>query len=118
MLFFSTLLIWREKSVILEEAYIGNQRNNLANVIMKWIEHLQFSIDRMMFFAMGCRRRSNSRLISMYCVRPASAVSQRHQRAAGGAANRRTLPVFGISGGVAGDSQPAPGGRSAWRLMN
>lgn len=73
VLFFSTLLIWREINV-LEEAYVANQRNNLANVAHEMDGLLQFNIDRMMFFAMGCRRRSNSRLTSMYCVRPANAI--------------------------------------------
>ena len=52
VLFFSTLLIWREINV-LEEAYVANQRNNLANVAHEMDGLLQFNIDRMMFFRHG-----------------------------------------------------------------
>jgi hypothetical protein len=71
--FFSTLLIWREINV-LEEAYVANQRNNLANVAHEMDGLLQFNIDRMMFFRHGMQSALERRSISMYCVRPASAI--------------------------------------------
>lgn len=72
VLFFSTLLIWREINV-LEEAYVANQRNNLANVAHEMDGLLQFNIDRMMFFRHGSLPLS-SRSISTYCVAPVSAI--------------------------------------------
>lgn len=73
VLFFSTLLIWREINV-LEEAYVANQRNNLANVAHEMDGLLQFNIDRMMFFATVCSPRLNARSTSMCCTKPASAI--------------------------------------------
>ena len=49
VLFFSTLLIWREIRV-LEEAYVANQRNNLENVAHEMDGLLQFNLNRLLFF--------------------------------------------------------------------
>ncbi|HCD2099571.1 TPA: cellulose biosynthesis regulator YedQ [Klebsiella pneumoniae] len=103
VLFFSTLLIWREINV-LEEAYVANQRNNLANVAHEMDGLLQFNIDRMMFFRHGMQAALEQPL-DIDVLRKASQryLSQRHQQAWRVALpNRRTLPVFGISGSVAG----------------
>lgn len=105
VLFFSTLLIWREINV-LEEAYVANQRNNLANVAHEMDGLLQFNIDRMMFFRHGMQAALEQPL-DIDVLRKASQryLSQRHQQAWRVAlSNRRTLPVFGISGSVAGDN--------------
>ncbi len=105
VLFFSTLLIWREINV-LEEAYVANQRNNLANVAHEMDGLLQFNIDRMMFFRHGMQAALEQPL-DIDVLRKASQryLSQRHQQAWRVALpNRRTLPVFGISGSVAGDN--------------
>jgi hypothetical protein len=104
VLFFSTLLIWREINV-LEEAYVANQRNNLANVAHEMDGLLQFNIDRMMFFRHGMQSALEQPL-DIDVLRKASQryLSQRHQEAWRVALpNRRTLPVFGVSGSVAGD---------------
>lgn len=98
VLFFSTLLIWREINV-LEEAYVANQRNNLANVAHEMDGLLQFNIDRMMFFRHGMQAALEQPL-DIDVLRKASQryLSQRHQQAWRVALpNRRTLPVFGIS---------------------
>ncbi|STW52114.1 diguanylate cyclase [Klebsiella pneumoniae] len=103
MVFFSTLLIWREIND-LEEAYVANQRNNLSNVAHEMDGLLQFNIDRMMFFRHGMQAALEQPL-DIDVLRKASQryLSQRHQQAWRVALpNRRTLPVFGISGSVAG----------------
>ena len=103
VVFFSTLLIWREIND-LEEAYVANQRNNLSNVAHEMDGLLQFNIDRMMFFRHGMQAALEQPL-DIDVLRKASQryLSQRHQQAWRVALpNRRTLPVFGISGSVAG----------------
>jgi hypothetical protein len=65
--FFSTLLIWREV-MVLEGAYVTNQRNNLENVAHEMDSLLLFNIDRMVFFATGCSRRWKRRWILRFCV--------------------------------------------------
>lgn len=103
--FFSTLLIWREINV-LEEAYVANQRNNLANVAHEMDGLLQFNIDRMMFFRHGMQSALEQPL-DIDVLRSASQryLSQRHQEAWRVALpNRRTLPVFGVSGSVVGNN--------------
>ena len=105
VVFFSTLLIWREIND-LEEAYVANQRNNLANVAHEMDGLLQFNIDRMMFFRHGMQAALEQPL-DIDVLRKASQryLSQRHQQAWRVALpNRRKLPVFGISGSVAGDN--------------
>lgn len=80
VLFFSTLLIWREINV-LEEAYVANQRNNLANVAHEMDGLLQFNIDRMMFFRHGMQAALEQPL-DIDVLRKAS---QRYLSLAGGA---------------------------------
>ncbi|PLN74549.1 cellulose biosynthesis regulator YedQ, partial [Klebsiella quasipneumoniae] len=104
VLFFSTLLIWREINV-LEEAYVANQRNNLANVAHEMDGLLQFNIDRMMFFRHGMQS-ALERPLDVDVLHEASQryLSQRHQETWRVALpNRRTLPVFGVSEGVVRD---------------
>ena len=74
VLFFSTLLIWREINV-LEEAYVANQRNNLANVAHEMDGLLQFNIDRMMFFRHGMQAALEQPL-DIDVLRKASAISR------------------------------------------
>lgn len=52
VLLFSTVLTWRE-TVVLEEAYISSQRNNLENVAREMDGQLQFNVDRLLFFRHG-----------------------------------------------------------------
>ncbi|PLM80547.1 cellulose biosynthesis regulator YedQ, partial [Klebsiella variicola] len=99
------LLIWREINV-LEEAYVANQRNNLANVAHEMDGLLQFNIDRMMFFRHGMQSALEQPL-DIDVLRSASQryLSQRHQEAWRVALpHRRTLPVFGVSGSVVGNN--------------
>ncbi|SSI00431.1 cellulose biosynthesis regulator diguanylate cyclase DgcQ [Klebsiella quasipneumoniae] len=101
VLFFSTLLIWREINV-LEEAYVANQRNNLANVAHEMDGLLQFNIDRMMFFRHGMQS-ALERPLDVDVLHEASQryLNQRHQEIWRVALpNRRTLPVFGVSESV------------------
>lgn len=52
VLLFSTILTWRE-TIVLEEAYISSQRNNLKNVANDMDAQLQFNTDRLLFFRNG-----------------------------------------------------------------
>ncbi|SXN69065.1 diguanylate cyclase [Klebsiella pneumoniae] len=81
VVFFSTLLIWREIND-LEEAYVANQRNNLSNVAHEMDGLLQFNIDRMMFFRHGMQAALEQPL-DIDVLRKASQryLSQRHQQA-------------------------------------
>ncbi|HEY1846392.1 MAG TPA: cellulose biosynthesis regulator diguanylate cyclase DgcQ [Buttiauxella sp.] len=46
---FSTMLTWREV-VVLEDAYVANQRNSLDNVATALDRQLQYSIDNLLFY--------------------------------------------------------------------
>ena len=46
---FSTVLTWRE-AVVLEGAYVANQRNSLDNVATLLDRQLQHSIDNLLFY--------------------------------------------------------------------
>lgn len=98
VLFFSTLLIWRE-IMVLEEAYVDNQRNNLANVAHEMDGLLQFNIDRMIFFRNGMQSALETPL-DFTILRNAEQeyMSRRHEAIWSVALhNRRTLPVYGVS---------------------
>lgn len=98
VLFFSTLLIWREV-VVLEEAYVTNQRNNLENVAHEMDSLLLFNIDRMVFFRNGMQSALETPL-DFEILRNAEQeyMSKRHDPIWSVALhNRRTLPVYGVS---------------------
>ncbi|WBW63025.1 cellulose biosynthesis regulator diguanylate cyclase DgcQ [Klebsiella electrica] len=98
VLFFSTLLIWREVAV-LEEAYVTNQRNNLENVAHEMDSLLLFNIDRMVFFRNGMQSALETPL-DFEILRNAEQeyMSKRHDPIWSVALhNRRTLPVYGVS---------------------
>jgi diguanylate cyclase (GGDEF)-like protein len=46
---FSTMLTWREV-VVLEDAYVANQRNGLDNIATSLDRQLQYSIDNLLFY--------------------------------------------------------------------
>ena len=52
VMFFSTLLTWREV-VVLEDAYISSQRNHLENVANSLDKQLQFNVDKLLFLRDG-----------------------------------------------------------------
>lgn len=98
VLFFSTLLIWREV-VVLEEAYVTNQRNNLENIAHEMDNLLLFNIDRMVFFRNGMQSALETPL-DFEVLRNAEQeyMSKRHDPIWSVALhNRRTLPVYGVS---------------------
>ena len=98
VLFFSTLLIWREV-VVLEEAYVTNQRNNLENIAHEMDSLLLFNIDRMVFFRNGMQSALETPL-DFEVLRNAEQeyMSKRHDPIWSVALhNRRTLPVYGVS---------------------
>ncbi len=98
VLFFSTLLIWREVAV-LEEAYVTNQRNNLENIAHEMDNLLLFNIDRMVFFRNGMQSALETPL-DFEILRNAEQeyMSKRHDPIWSVALhNRRTLPVYGVS---------------------
>jgi diguanylate cyclase (GGDEF)-like protein len=98
VLFFSTLLIWREIRV-LEEAYVANQRNNLENVAHEMDGLLQFNLNRLLFF----RNSMQSALempLDFAILRRAEQeyLSKRHDPIwSVELHNRRTLTVYGVS---------------------
>jgi hypothetical protein len=95
---FSTLLIWREV-MVLEGAYVTNQRNNLENVAHEMDSLLLFNIDRMVFFRNGMQSALETPL-DFEILRNAEQeyMSKRHEPIWSVALhNRRTLPVYGVS---------------------
>jgi hypothetical protein len=95
---FSTLLIWREV-MVLEGAYVTNQRNNLENVADELDSLLLFNIDRMVFFRNGMQSALETPL-DFEILRNAEQeyMSKRHEPIWSVALhNRRTLPVYGVS---------------------
>ena len=107
VLFFSTLLIWREV-MVLEGAYVTNQRNNLENVADELDSLLLFNIDRMVFFRNGMQSALETPL-DFEILRHAEQeyMSKRHEPIWSVALhNRRTLPVYGVSDDFV-DSQSA-----------
>ena len=98
VLFFSTLLIWRE-IMVLEEAYVDNQHNNLENVAHEMVGLLQFNTDRMIFFRNGMQSALETPLDFMILRKAEQEyISKRHEAIWSVALhNRRTLPVYGVS---------------------
>lgn len=98
VLFFSTLLIWREV-MVLEGAYVTNQRNNLENVSHEMDSLLQFNIDRIVFFRNGMQSALETPL-DFEILRNAEQeyMTKRHLPIWSVALhNRRTLPIYGVS---------------------
>lgn len=98
VLFFSTLLTWREVAV-LEDAYISSQRNILENVAHEMDGQLQFNVDRLRFYRNGMRSALEAPL-AFEGLRNAESdfQSRRHQpQWAITVGNRRTLPLYGVS---------------------
>lgn len=50
----SVLLTWREL-VVLEQAYVASQRNSLDNVATGFDRHLQYSVDKLLFYRNAMR---------------------------------------------------------------
>lgn len=98
VLFFSTLLTWRE-TIVLEDAYISSQRNNLKNVANDMDAQLQFNTDRLLFFRNGMQSALQVPL-AFEVLRAAEQQFER-QRAQSdwqiSLNNNRTLPLNGVS---------------------
>lgn len=98
VLFFSTLLTWRE-TIVLEDAYISSQRNNLKNVANDMDAQLQFNTDRLLFFRNGMQSALQVPL-AFEVLRAAEQQFER-QRALSdwqiSLNNNRTLPLHGVS---------------------
>ena len=98
VLFFSTLLTWRE-TIVLEDAYISSQRNNLKNVANDMDAQLQFNTDRLLFFRTGMQPALQVPL-AFEVLRAAEQQFER-QRAQSdwqiSLNNNRTLPLHGVS---------------------
>lgn len=82
VLFFSTLLTWRE-TIVLEDAYISSQRNNLKNVTNDMDAQLQFNTDRLMFFRNGMQSALQIPRRSKYCAPPSKSLSASARRPTG-----------------------------------
>ncbi|KNC94783.1 cellulose biosynthesis regulator diguanylate cyclase DgcQ [Trabulsiella odontotermitis] len=98
VLFFSTLLTWRE-IVVLEDAYISSQRNNLENVAHEMDARLQFNVDRLLFFRNGVQSAISTPLAFEVLDNARGEFEQKRQAPAWNIAldKRRTLPVYGVS---------------------
>lgn len=98
VLFFSTPLTWRE-TIVLEDAYISSQRNNLKNVANDMDAQLQFNTDRLLFFRNGMQSALQVPL-AFEVLRAAEQQFER-QRALSdwqiSLNNNRTLPLHGVS---------------------
>ena len=98
VLFFSTLLTLRE-TIVLEDAYISSQRNNLKNVANDMDAQLQFNTDRLLFFRNGMQSALQEPL-AFEALRIAEQQFER-QRALPdwqiSLNNNRTLPLNGVS---------------------
>lgn len=98
VLFFSTLLTWCE-TIVLEDAYISSQRNNLKNVANDMDAQLQFNTDRLLFFRNGMQSALQVPL-AFEVLRTAEQQFER-QRAQSdwqiSLNNNRTLPLHGVS---------------------
>ncbi|MFU0920934.1 cellulose biosynthesis regulator diguanylate cyclase DgcQ [Kluyvera sichuanensis] len=98
VLFFSTLLTWRE-TIVLEDAYISSQRNNLKNVTNDMDAQLQFNTDRLMFFRNGMQSALQIPL-AFEVLRTAEQEFERQRAQADwriSLNNNRTLPLNGVS---------------------
>jgi diguanylate cyclase (GGDEF) domain len=98
VLIFSTLLTWRE-TVVLEDAYIASQRNNLDNVTREMDTQLQFNVDRLIFFRNGMQAALQTPL-AFEVLRDAEETFSRKRHLADwhiALENRRTLPLNGVS---------------------
>ncbi len=57
--------------VVLEDAYISSQRNHLENVANALDKHLQYNVDKLIFFCvMGMREALVAPLDFTLCVMP------------------------------------------------
>lgn len=98
VLFFSTLLTWRE-TIVLEDAYISSQRNNLKNVANDMDAQLQFNTDRLLFFRNGMESALQVPL-AFEVLRTAEQEFERKRAFADwriSLNNNRTLPLNGVS---------------------
>ncbi len=94
----STLLTWRE-IVVLEDAYISSQRNNLENVAHEMDAQLQFNVDRLFFFRNGMRSAVEIPL-GFEVLRNAKDDFEHKRRQPEWTVlidKSRTLPVYGVS---------------------
>ena len=98
VLFFSTLLTWRE-IVVLEDAYISSQRNNLENVAHEMDAQLQFNVDRLLFFRNGVQSAISTPLAFEVLDNARGEFEQKRHAPEWNIAldKRRTLPVYGVS---------------------
>lgn len=98
VMIFSTLLTWREV-VVLEDAYISNQRNHLESVANSLDKQLQFNVDKLLFLRNGMREALSSSLdVSTLRNAVEQFQRQRGERYWQIELNkRRTLPVNGVS---------------------
>lgn len=94
----STLLTWRE-TIVLEEAYISSQRNNLKNVANDMDAQLQFNTDRLLFFRNGMA--SALQIPLAFEVLRTAELEFEHKRGLPdwhiSLNNNRTLPLYGVS---------------------
>ena len=98
VLFFSTVLAWRE-TVVLEDAYIASQRNNLKNVANDMEGQIQFNTDRLLFFRNGMQSALQIPL-AFEILRTAEQEFERKRAEPDwriSLNNNRTLPLNGVS---------------------
>lgn len=98
VIFFSTLLTWREV-VLLEDAYISSQRNHLENVSNALDKQMQFNVDKLLFLRKGMHEALRSPLGFSDLKNAVAHFQQlRHSRVWQLELDKnRTLPLNGVS---------------------
>lgn len=106
VLFFATLLTWREVAV-LESAYVSSQHNSLSNVAHVFDTRLQFSVDNMKFFRISMQSAMQTPL-AFEVLRNARDEFERKRQQPEWLIeldNHRTLPVKGVSDAFVEETQ-------------
>jgi len=95
---FSTLLTWREV-VVLESAYVANQRNSLDNIATALDRQLQYSIDNLFFYRNTMRYALQSPISTDKSRKALSAFEEKRSRPYWQIRLdiKRSLPLSGVS---------------------
>lgn len=106
VLFFATLLTWREVAV-LESAYVSSQHNSLSNVAHAFDTRLQFSVDNMTFFRISMQSALQTPLAFEVLRNARTEFERKRQQPEWQIEldNHRTLPVKGVSDAFVEETQ-------------
>ncbi|ALB63226.1 FIG00554227: hypothetical protein [Cronobacter condimenti 1330] len=95
---FSTLLTWRE-GVILQEAFISSQRNQLDTIATAMDRNLQYSVDKLLFYRAGMRYAMHNLLAGPETDNAIAAFQANRAKSAWSLPTERdlALPIKGVS---------------------